>query len=42
MICLDDKVTVPLGEPGKSLATGVRGHNHSLAPVDGPLLSAMD
>ena len=42
MICLDDKATVPVGEPGKPQATGVRGHNHSLVPVDDPLLSAMD
>ena len=42
MICLDDKATVPLGEPGKPQATGVRGHNRSLAPLNGPVLSAMD
>ena len=42
MICLDDKATVPVGEPGKPQATGVRGHNRSLAPVDDPVLSAMD
>ena len=30
---------MPVGEPQ---ATGVRGHNRSLAPVDDPLLSAMD
>ena len=42
MVCLDDKVTVPVGEPGKPQATGVRGHNRSLSPVDGPLLWAMD
>ena len=42
MICLDDKATVPVGEPGKPQATGVRGHNRSLAPLDGPVLSAMD
>ena len=35
---------MPVGEPGKPQATGVRDHNHSLAPLDGPgpVLSAMD
>ena len=42
MICLDDKATVLVGEPGKPQATRVHGRNCSLAPVDGPLLSAMD
>ena len=42
MICLDDKANVPVGEPGKPQATGVRGHNRSLAPVDGPILGALD
>ena len=42
MICLVDKANVPVGEPGKPQATGVRGHNRSLAPVDGPVVSALD
>ena len=42
MICLDDKANVPVGEPGKPQATGVRGHNRSLAPVSGLILSALD
>ena len=42
MVCLDDKATVPVGEPGKPQATGVRGHNCSLAPVHGSILSALD
>jgi hypothetical protein len=42
MYCLDDKATVPVGEPGKPQATGVRGHNRSLASLDGPLQSALD
>lgn len=42
MICLDEKATVPVEEPGRPQAMEVCGHNHSLAPVDGPLLSAMD
>ena len=35
MICLDEKANVPVGEPGKPQAAGVRGHNRSLAPVGG-------
>ena len=42
MICLYDKATVPVREPGKPQATGIRGHNRSLSPVDGPVLSAKD
>ena len=37
-----DKATVPVEEPGKPQAAGVRSHNRSLVPVDGPVLSAMD
>ena len=42
MISLDDKATVPVGEPEQPQSTGVRGHNQSLALVDGPALSALD
>ena len=42
MIRLDDKATVPVGEPEQPQSTGVRGHNRSLALVDGPALSALD
>ena len=42
MICLDDKANVPVGEPGRPQATGVRGHNRSLASLEGPNLSALD
>ena len=42
MICLDDKANVPVGEPGRPQATGVWGHNHSLASLEGPNLSALD
>ena len=42
MICLDDKANVPVGEPGKPQATGVRGHNRSSVPVSCPILPALD
>ena len=42
MICLYDKATVPVREQGKPQATGICGHNCSLSPVDGPVLSAKD
>lgn len=41
MMYVDDKATVPIGEPEEPLSTGVRGHNKVLVPVDGPL-AALD
>ncbi|WAR31111.1 hypothetical protein MAR_033653 [Mya arenaria] len=34
-LCMDDKAIVPVGEPGISISTGVRGHNNVLAPAEG-------
>ena len=39
---VDDKAIIPVGEPGSPVATGVRGHNRSLVPLDGPQLVALD
>ncbi|KAK6177156.1 hypothetical protein SNE40_015315 [Patella caerulea] len=39
---IDDKAIVPIGEPGLPVSTGVRPHNHSLAPKSGPSISALD
>ena len=41
MISIDDKATVPVGEPGLPVSTGVRGHNRSLVPSQCQL-SALD
>ena len=42
MISLGDKANIPVREPGKFQATGIQDHNHSLAPVSGSILSALD
>ena len=42
MMSVDDKAIVPVGEPNFLVATGVRGHNRSLAAVDGPQNCALD
>ena len=39
---VDDKAIVPVGEPDCPVSTGVRGHNRSLVPLDGPTLLALD
>ena len=39
---VDDKAIVPVGEPDCPISTGVRGHNRSLVPLDGPTLLALD
>lgn len=41
-VSVDDKAVIPVGEPDCPVATGVRGHNHSLVPLDGPQLVALD
>ena len=38
-VSVDDKAIIPVGSP---VATGVRGHNRSLVPLDGPQLVALD
>jgi len=42
MLSVDDKCIVPVGEPNCPVSTGVRGHNHSLVPLEGPQLQALD
>ena len=42
MISVDDKAIIPVGEPSCPVSTGVRGHNRSLIPVDGPQNCALD
>ena len=42
MVSVDDQCIVPLSEPSCPVSTGVHGHNHSLVPVDGPQLQALD
>ena len=37
MIYLDDKANMPVEEPGRPQATGVQGHNRSLASLEGPI-----
>ena len=39
---VDDKAIVPVGEPNAPVSTGVRGHNHSLVPTEGPQVEALD
>ena len=39
---VDDKAIVPMGEPDCPVSTGVRGHNRSLVPLDGPTLLTLD
>ena len=41
-ISVDDKATIPAGEPDCPISTGVRGHNRSLASLDGPQLLSLD
>ena len=41
-LSVDDKATVPVGEPDCPISTGVRGHNQSLVPLNGPTLLALD
>lgn len=38
--CLDDKATVPVGDPGVPIATGARGHNKALVPAERDLVAA--
>ena len=38
---MDDKATVPIGEPFNTISMGVCGHNKSLGPVDG-CIGALD
>ena len=42
MVCMDEKVVVPVADPGMPLSTGVRSHNRVLTPTEGPELVAMD
>ena len=42
MLCVDDKATIPTGEPGRAVSTGVRPHNAVLGLASGPLLQALD
>ena len=37
LMYVDDKATIPVGEPDTPLSTGARGHNKVLVPVDGCL-----
>ena len=41
-VSVDDKAIVPVGEPDSPISTGVRGHNRSLVPLNGPTLLALD
>ncbi len=41
-VSVDDKSIVPVGERDCHVSTGVRGHNRSLVPLDGPQLQALD
>ena len=41
-VSVNDKAIVPMGEPDCPVSTGVRGHNRSLVPLDGPTLLALD
>ena len=41
-ISVDDKATIPIGDPGCPLSTGVRGHDCSLVSLSGPQLHALD
>ncbi len=41
-VAVDDKAIVPVGEPDSHVSTGVRGHNRSLVPLEGPQLQALD
>ena len=39
---VDDKAIVPVGEPNAPVSTGVRGHNRSLVPSEGPQVEGLD
>ena len=39
---VDDKAIIPVGEPGLPVSTGVRGHNRSIVPLEGPGPVALD
>ena len=41
-VAVDDKATIPIGDPGCPLSTGVGGHNRSLVSLSGPQLHALD
>ena len=41
-VSVDDKATIPVGDPGCPLSMGVRGHNRSLVSLSGPQLHALD
>ena len=42
LVSVDDKSIIPVGEPSCPVSTGVRGHNRSLVPLNGPHLQALD
>ena len=35
-VSVDDKVIIPVGEPGLPVSSGVRRHNHSVVLAEGP------
>ena len=41
-VSVDDKAVVPVGGPDCYISTGVCGHNHSLVPLNGHQLQALD
>ena len=41
-VSVDDKAIIPVGEPDCHVSTGVRGHNRSLVPLEGPQVQALD
>ena len=41
-VSVDDKATIPIGEPDCPISTGVRGHNRFLVCLDGPQLLRLD
>lgn len=42
LVSVDDKAIIPVGEPHCPVSTGVRGHNRSLVPLNGPQVRALD
>ncbi len=42
LVSVDDKAIIPIGEPHCPVSTGVRGHNRSLVPLNGPQVQALD
>ena len=42
LVSVDDKAIIPVGEPHCPVSTGVRGHNRSLVPLNGPRVQALD